>query len=86
MISNRSSITSPSAYSVAFDSVLVSTSSGDGAGSEVALAHCLFTVPLSVWLLEGFFSAVPRELDEMAKIDGHSFAYFFFRVFCVFRG
>ncbi|MGI9262033.1 MAG: carbohydrate ABC transporter permease, partial [Woeseiaceae bacterium] len=47
----------------------------------VALAHCLFTVPLSVWILEGFFSGVPRELDELAKIDGHSFPYFFFRIF-----
>lgn len=47
----------------------------------VALAHCLFTVPLSVWILEGFFSGVPRELDEMARLDGHSFGYFFIRVF-----
>ncbi len=47
----------------------------------VALAHCLFTVPLSVWILEGFFSATPRALDEMARIDGHSFLYFFFRIF-----
>ena len=47
----------------------------------VALAHCLFTVPLSVWILEGFFSAVPTELDEMAAIDGHSFRYFMFRIF-----
>lgn len=47
----------------------------------VALAHCLFTVPLSVWILEGFFSGVPTELDEMARIDGHSFRYFFFRIF-----
>ena len=47
----------------------------------VALAHCLFTVPLAVWILEGFMSAVPRELDEMARIDGHSRAWFFFRVF-----
>lgn len=47
----------------------------------VALAHCLFTVPLAVWILEGFFSGVPTELDEMARIDGHSFAYFFFRIF-----
>ena len=47
----------------------------------VALAHCLFTVPLSVWILEGFFSAVPTELDEMARLDGHSFAYFFLRIF-----
>lgn len=47
----------------------------------VALAHCLFTVPLAVWILEGFFSGVPTELDEMARIDGHSFPWFFFRVF-----
>ncbi len=47
----------------------------------VALAHCLFTVPLSVWILEGFFSGVPTELDEMARIDGHSFPYFFIRIF-----
>ena len=47
----------------------------------VALAHCLFTVPLAVWILEGFMSAVPRELDEMARIDGHSRTWFFFRIF-----
>jgi len=47
----------------------------------VALAHCLFTVPLSVWILEGFMSAVPKSLDEMARIDGHSLPYFFFRIF-----
>ena len=47
----------------------------------VALAHCLFTVPLAVWILEGFMSAVPRSLDEMARIDGHSLPYFFVRLF-----
>jgi glycerol transport system permease protein len=39
----------------------------------VALAHCLFNVPLAVWILEGFMSGVPRELDELAFVDGHSF-------------
>ncbi len=47
----------------------------------VALAHCLFTVPLAVWILEGFMSGVPREIDEMAQLDGHSFPSFFFRIF-----
>ena len=47
----------------------------------VALAHCLFTVPLSVWILEGFMSSVPRSLDEMARIDGHSLPFFFVRIF-----
>ena len=26
----------------------------------VALAHCLFNVPLAVWILEGFMSGIPR--------------------------
>lgn len=47
----------------------------------VALAHCLFSVPLAVWILEGFMSAVPREIDETAYIDGYSFGRFFIRIF-----
>jgi glycerol transport system permease protein len=47
----------------------------------VALAHCLFNVPLAVWILEGFMSSVPKELDEMAYIDGYSFWRFFLRIF-----
>jgi glycerol transport system permease protein len=47
----------------------------------VALAHCLFTVPLAVWILEGFMSGVPREVDETAYIDGYSFGRFFIRIF-----
>ena len=47
----------------------------------VGLAHCLFTVPMAVWIREGFMSSIPKELDEMAKIDGHSFGFFFLRIF-----
>ena len=47
----------------------------------VALAHCLFNVPLSVWILEGFMSGVPKELDETAYVDGYSFGRFFIRIF-----
>ncbi len=47
----------------------------------VALAHCLFNVPLAVWILEGFMSGVPKELDETAYIDGYSFPRFFTRIF-----
>ena len=47
----------------------------------VALAHMLFTVPLAVWILEGFMSGVPREIDETAFIDGYSFPRFFVRIF-----
>lgn len=47
----------------------------------VALAHCLFNIPLAVWILEGFMAGVPRELDETAFIDGYSFPNFFVRIF-----
>ncbi|EIJ48294.1 sugar ABC transporter permease [Herbaspirillum sp. GW103] len=47
----------------------------------VALAHMLFNVPLAVWILEGFMSGVPREIDETAYIDGFSFPRFFLRIF-----
>jgi glycerol transport system permease protein len=47
----------------------------------VALAHCLFNVPLAVWILEGFMSGVPREIDEAAALDGYSFPRFFVRIF-----
>ncbi|MDX1634621.1 MAG: carbohydrate ABC transporter permease [Marinobacter sp.] len=47
----------------------------------VALAHCLFNVPLAVWILEGFISGVPKEYDEMAYIDGYSFPRFFIKIF-----
>ncbi|WP_413869615.1 carbohydrate ABC transporter permease [Albidovulum sp.] len=47
----------------------------------VALAHCLFNIPLAVWILEGFMGGVPKELDETAFVDGYSFPRFFVQVF-----
>ncbi|MDP5325747.1 MAG: carbohydrate ABC transporter permease [Paracoccaceae bacterium] len=47
----------------------------------VALAHCLFNVPLAVWILEGFMRGVPKEIDETAYLDGYSFGRFFLQIF-----
>ncbi|MCH8332704.1 carbohydrate ABC transporter permease [Candidatus Sumerlaeota bacterium] len=47
----------------------------------VALAHCLFSLPLAIWILEGFMSGIPKEIDETAYIDGYSFPRFFRRIF-----
>ena len=47
----------------------------------VALAHCLFNIPLAIWILEGFMSGVPKAIDETAYIDGYSFPKFFFKIF-----
>lgn len=38
----------------------------------VALAHCLFNVPIAIWIMEGFISSIPKEMDEMARVDGYS--------------
>lgn len=45
----------------------------------IALSHCLFNVPVSIWVLESFISAVPREFDEMAFMEGHTVVQFFFK-------
>ncbi|MCX7286456.1 MAG: carbohydrate ABC transporter permease [Rhodobacterales bacterium] len=45
----------------------------------IALVHCLFNLPVAIWILESFIRAVPRALDETAFLDGHSTASFFFR-------
>ncbi len=45
----------------------------------IALVHCLFNLPVAIWILESFIRAVPRELDETAFIDGHTGPAFFFR-------
>jgi glycerol transport system permease protein len=47
----------------------------------VALAHRVFNVPRAVWILEGFMSGVPREIDETAYIDGYGFPRFFLTIF-----
>jgi glycerol transport system permease protein len=47
----------------------------------VALAHLLFNVPLAVWILEGFMSGIPKEIDETAYIDGYTFPKFFVKIF-----
>ncbi len=36
------------------------------------LVYPTFTIPFSTWLLMGFFKAIPRELEEAARIDGCS--------------
>jgi len=43
----------------------------------VAVAHCFFNVPIAVWILEGFVSSIPREIDESARIDGYGLVRYF---------
>jgi multiple sugar transport system permease protein len=34
------------------------------------LAHLLITLPMTIWLMIGFFEDVPKDLDDAALIDG----------------
>jgi glycerol transport system permease protein len=45
----------------------------------IALVHCLFNLPVAIWILESFIRAVPPEFDETAFLDGHTGPSFFFR-------
>jgi multiple sugar transport system permease protein len=36
----------------------------------LALAYTTFLLPLCIWMLKGFFDAIPPELEDAARIDG----------------
>jgi multiple sugar transport system permease protein len=36
----------------------------------IIVTYPTFTVPFSIWLLMGFFKAIPRDLEEAALVDG----------------
>ncbi|HEY4202922.1 MAG TPA: carbohydrate ABC transporter permease [Devosiaceae bacterium] len=38
----------------------------------LTFVYLTFSLPLSTWLLQGYFRGVPRELEEQGMIDGHS--------------
>ena len=47
----------------------------------IVLPYLAFGVPYQVFILYGFFAAVPRELSEAARIDGASHFTIFRRIF-----
>ena len=34
------------------------------------LAHSIFALPLTIWIIKGYFDTVPRELEDAAIVDG----------------
>ncbi|MEW5961750.1 MAG: carbohydrate ABC transporter permease, partial [Chloroflexota bacterium] len=51
-----------------------------GTYSALILSHTLVTLPMTVWLMIGFFEDIPKELDEAALIDGCSQVQAFFKI------
>jgi multiple sugar transport system permease protein len=41
-----------------------------GTYTALILSHLLITLPMTIWLMIGFFEDIPRELDDAALIDG----------------
>jgi multiple sugar transport system permease protein len=41
-----------------------------GTYTVLILSHLLITLPMTIWLMIGFFEDIPKELDEAALIDG----------------
>ena len=44
------------------------------------LVYLTFSLPLSTWLLQGYFRGVPRELEEQAMVDGSTRMGALFRI------
>ncbi|MGZ4452481.1 MAG: carbohydrate ABC transporter permease [Nocardioides sp.] len=46
----------------------------------LVLAYVAAVLPFSIWVMRGFFLAIPRELEEAAMVDGASTRQILFRV------
>lgn len=46
----------------------------------LVLSYMLLTLPLTVWVMSGFFASLPRELEESAYVDGASPFQTFWRI------
>ena len=52
----------------------------------VSITYLVLILPYTVWTLRGFISAIPRELDEAALIDGCSRPQVFWRIILPLTG
>jgi raffinose/stachyose/melibiose transport system permease protein len=46
----------------------------------LSLIYAAFRIPISIFILEGFMTSLPRELEECAFIDGCSVFKLFFKI------
>ncbi len=46
----------------------------------IAIADTVFVLPLSIWLMKGFFDSIPTDLEEQAQVDGCTRLGAFYRI------
>jgi multiple sugar transport system permease protein len=61
----------PSLLFVSFSRLVANLELQDSKWALVVL-YPTITVPVSVWLLTGFFRSIPRDIEEQAMVDGYS--------------
>jgi len=54
--------------------------------TALILAYTAVSLPFTVWLLRGFFEAIPEELEDAAAIDGASLLTIFHRIILPLAG
>ena len=54
--------------------------------AALIIAYTAFSLPFTIWLLRGFFEAIPEELEEAAMIDGASQLKIFHRIMLPLAG
>jgi ABC-type glycerol-3-phosphate transport system permease component len=69
----------PSLLFVSFSRLVSNLDLQDSRWALVVL-YPTITVPVSVWLLTGFFKSIPRDIEEQAMVDGYSRLAAFVRV------
>jgi alpha-glucoside transport system permease protein len=52
----------------------------DGSFARIWIAHTMFALPLAIFLLHNFISAIPTDIMEAARIDGAGHGQIFFRI------
>ena len=46
----------------------------------IIVAHVAFNLPVVIWMMKGFFDAIPKEIDEAARVEGYSWFKVFLKI------
>ncbi len=46
----------------------------------IIVAHIAFNLPFVIWMMKGFFDAIPKEIDEAARVEGYSWFKVFLKI------